>query len=192
MFNKVIIDVDNTLTDINPTLRIIERVFDKDKLSEEAIDSFTLASAYGIPTKEEQQFWADYEPEIIDKSVLHPRASKIFDNYIDENTEIIILSSRAQKFLQPTIEWLKTNVVPYDIVECIGHGYSKAKYIKEHYPDADAIFEDNDRTLEYLKDMDITRIAVDYPYNHDVDVDIRLHRETGDVWRGVIANKLQG
>lgn len=191
VYDVVLFDIDNTLTELQPTLDIMGDSFGRTPVSEEDIHSFTLSDAYGVTMDEELTFWQEREAYLAKHSKLaQERVKEMFARYTHTNTEIHIVTMRPPEVCAITRQWLDEVGVEYDYVMCLGQD-CKLEYAREQ--GIEAIFEDNPRVFD-----DASRIhwadqfdlyIVDYPYNRRIDNAIRLDRRTGmEIGEGVVSH----
>lgn len=174
-------DIDNTITNLLPTLRLIEKVFALPEAYLEDVKSFRLSETYGLTREQELYFWNNSETELCrDSELAEERINEILEAYTDENTEIFIVTGRDEKYFNDTEEWLNRLNFKYDKLFCIGK-MSKIKLIKELK--ADAVFEDNPIFFEeVLNDKiyeEVDVFCIDYPYNQTSYCTFRLDKTTG-------------
>lgn len=182
-YNSILLDIDNTITEIQPTLDIMAKEFGKTPVSPEDVLEFKLSTAYGLTKEEENRFWTDFEIELAEESELaKERVQKILDTYTHEDTVIFVVTMRPQTSYKATFEWLRKNNINFHTLNCLGQE-SKVDYAL-HFG-IEAIFEDNTKLFEEAKekgaDEKLDLFVVDYPYNESVTNAIRLDRITGEV-----------
>ena len=183
-YKAVLIDIDNTLTRLQPTLDSMSEHLELTNITEEEATSFYLAECYeGVTKKEERAFWETREADNCATAELaEDRVESIYENYIDEDTEIHIVTARKGHLLDITKDWLKKTGLMYHSLHCVGW-QSKLKWIEKNLPQIEAIFEDNPslfvEAFEDGHDKEIDFYKIDYPYNVDVPAHYILDRETG-------------
>lgn len=193
-YKAVLIDIDNTLTRLQPTLDSMSEHFGLGNITEDEVDSFYLADSFeGVTKKEESDFWEKKEADNCAAAELaEERVESIYENYIDEDTEIHIVTARKGHLLDVTRDWLKKTGLVYHTLHCVG-SKSKLKWIEKNLPQVDAIFEDNPSLFlegfEDGHDKEIDFYKIDYPYNVDVPAHYTLDRETG---KELVSTKKEG
>lgn len=175
MTRNILIDIDNTLTHIETTLRTFESYFGLNEIMTESMFSFDFGAVYGLSDKEHRSFWDNKEGEIVSNSSLNEAIYQNIRNTVEDNDRIFIVTARDIKFEEATRQWLAENNVIYDELYCIGKGENKLEWSKRMGLTFDVVYEDNTEYLELLsKENDTYVIAVDYPYNRHIQVDERL------------------
>src|SRR5690606_27792383 len=87
--NKLGIDLDNTLTELNPTLKMLSDYYNKPIMTIEDVKDYNLSSIYGISHQDSREFWMNVEHEVCEKSELSTlRFDSIYRNFVDNDTEI--------------------------------------------------------------------------------------------------------
>ena len=56
-YNSILLDIDNTITEIQPTLDLMAEVFNREPITAEEVLEFQLAKAFSISREEEKNFW---------------------------------------------------------------------------------------------------------------------------------------
>lgn len=173
MSRNVLIDIDNTLTKLDYTLRQIEDYFGVPEKGVEDISSFNLASVYDIPKEKHIDFWLTREENIVKNSELNEKIYQEILNELEEDDTIYIVTARDNSLCKETKKWLDKHIIKYDHLECIGKNKSKIDWLKENNLELDLIFEDNGELLEELNDS-IKKVIIDYPYNRQTNAHVRL------------------
>lgn len=176
---KILIDIDNTLTDLNYTLRALEQYYELPRKEIEAINDFNLGSAYGIPFDQQSFFWEARELDIVSNSILNVPVYKKIRSLQEPSDTIYIVTARDKALTKETKKWLYKNDVSYDKLYCVGKSKDKLKWSEEMALTFDLVFEDNPNYLKALSDKTYT-VGIDYPYNEMVEVNLRLSRERGE------------
>ena len=183
-YKAVLIDIDNTLTRLQPTLDSMSEHFGLGNITEDEVDSFYLADCFeGVTKKEESDFWEKKEADNCAAAELaKDRVESIYENYIDEDTEIHIVTARKAHLLDVTKNWLKKTGLMYHSLHCVGW-QSKLKWIESNLPQIEAVFEDSPslfiQAFEDGDDKHIDFSKIDYLYNVDAPAHYTLDRETG-------------
>lgn len=180
-YDSILLDIDNTITEIQPTLDIMANVFNREPLSAEDVLDFKLARAYNVTSEQEENFWNGYEIELAERSKLAvERVKNVLDTYTHEDTTIFVVTMRPQTSYKATFEWLRKNNINFHTLICLGQ-VSKVDYAL-HFG-IEAIFEDNVDVFEEVKEKgledEFDLYVVDYPYNKTVDNAVRLDRKSG-------------
>lgn len=182
-YDSVLLDVDNTLTDLQPTLDIMADVFGVEPVTTNDVHSFTLSDAYGVTAEEENTFWIENELRLTQESVLEiERVKRMLDKYTHEDTVIHVVTMRPEEMYEATFHWLRANNIHFDHLICLGKE-SKVDYAM-HFG-IEALFEDNPDFFDEVEEKGLNDefdlFIVDYPYNRHIKNAIRLDRETGKV-----------
>ena len=180
-YDSILLDIDNTITELQPTLDLMAKEFNREPVSAEDVLDFKLARAYNLTSEEEKGFWIDYEIELAERSELAvERVQNMLDTYTHEDTTIFVVTMRPQGSYEATFNWLRANNINFDTLICLGQE-SKVDYAL-HFG-IEAIFEDNADLFEEVKRKELEDkfdlFVVDYPYNKTVDNAVRLDRKTG-------------
>lgn len=180
-YDSILLDIDNTITELQPTLDLMAKEFNREPVSAEDVLDFKLARAYNLTSEEEKSFWTGYEIELAERSELAvERVQNMLDTYTHEDTTIFVVTMRPQKSYEATFNWLRANNINFDTLICLGQE-SKVDYAL-HFG-IEAIFEDNADVFEEIKIKELEDkfdlFVVDYPYNKTVDNAVRLDRKTG-------------
>lgn len=159
--------------------------FNTKRIKEEEAVSFILHECFEeIDPKKEREFWIEKEAENCKVAELaKERVEKIYQNYIDEDTEIHIVTARKGYLFEVTKEWLKKTGLKYHSLHCVGW-QSKIEWALEELPQVDAIFEDNPSLFleAYEKGYDefFDLYRIEYPYNEGLPAHYILDKETGN------------
>lgn len=181
-YNKIVLDIDNTITRLQPTLDMMGRVFRRVPVFEEDVVEFRLSNSYKVSRKKELDFWHTYEEDIcIASQVATERLFAILENYTTKDTKIYVITSRGDKYHDQTYDWLVRNRIPFNQLFCLGK-ISKTDLIEE--VKAEAVFEDNPDFFYELWDAglfpSVDTYCIDYAYNQHVPAKFRLDRDTGE------------
>lgn len=173
MTRKVLVDIDNTITYVDYTLRAIENYFEVPRKEVEEIKTFNLASIYGVEESKHQDFWDEREEGIVVNSQLNKKVYEMIDDDLNIGDELYIISARDPHLYDLTEQWLYRNGVSYDKLYCIGKKETKMHWMERMELTFDVVYEDNAEFLSALGD-DVYKVAIDYPYNGHVKVDKRI------------------
>lgn len=173
--NKIGIDIDNTLTKLDVVLEAMSEYYNKPLARVDDVLDYNLSGVYDIPEEEAINFWKENESWICTESNMCPVVSKVIkDNFINEYSEVHIITARDEKYRKETVEWLKENGIEYDSLIMTG-GESKKNIINNL--GLDVMIDDKPELFYEMKDSQTTMVCVDYGYNKDVPCDIRITRE---------------
>lgn len=173
MNKKILIDIDNTLTYLDYTLRSLEDYYNVERKEVEDIYSFDLPGVYGVKKKYYSDFWKHRESDIVKNSILNESVYKEIVKNSSIRDDIYIVTARDSKLHQLTNEWLMKNNIHYNHLFCIGKSITKDKWSKEKGLHFDEVYEDNPVFLSKLP-KETKSIIVDYPYNRNIITDKRL------------------
>lgn len=182
-YDSILLDIDNTLTDLQFTLDVMSEVFEHPAVTPDDIHSFTLSKAYGVSDEQEKNFWVENEYKLSKGSILEvERVKHILATYTHEDTTIFVVTMRPQEMFEVTFNWLRANNINFDHLICLGKE-SKVDYAM-HFG-IEALFEDNPTFFEEVFDRNLEDefdlFVVDYPYNRHIEQATRLDRKSGRV-----------
>lgn len=185
-YKSIVVDIDNTLTELQYTVDSVTRAHGREPLTEEDIFDFNFKNVLGVSDEEDQKFWDEHEQEIVENvPYMKDRVDKIKE-YLDLDylEEIYIVSNRPRDLEENTRQWLEDNGIEYTILEIIGKD-NKAKVVADKYAHADAIFEDNPEVIEgIMNNPDLQRMEtwlIDYAYNRRASADYVIASDTGEI-----------
>lgn len=173
MKRNVLIDIDNTLTFLDYTLRSLEDFYDVPRKEVSEITSFDLGSVYGIPKEEHASFWIEREEDIVQNSVLNQKVYKQIEEDLTKHDDIYIVTARAPELERLTLQWLKSNDIKFNQLYCIGKEETKDQWSKRKGIVFDRVVEDNPVYLKAINGNKHTTV-IDYPYNREIISDVRL------------------
>lgn len=178
-YKKIVIDIDCTVTNLQPTIDRMAEVFNLPKIAIEDVTSFTLASAFGVTREIELDFWHTYEQELcLTAEYAKERLEAILERYTDKETLIYYITSRDAKYFDATNAWLKRHELDYQELICVGKT-SKVQLFEKM--GIDAVFEDNPDFFYELWDEGLFSVmdtfCIDYPYNQHIPCKVRLARD---------------
>lgn len=185
-YKSIIVDIDNTLTELQYTVDKITEVFKHEMLSEEDIFDFNFKKVIGISDEEDNYFWENYEKEIVENvPYVKHRVERVMQYLdIDFIEKVHLVSNRPLELRESTLRWLEEHDVQYTTLELIGNEY-KEEVIRDRYPEVEAIFEDNPKVVHGIKMQPQTRHIdtwlVDYPYNRTTAADYIICSVSGEV-----------
>lgn len=174
---KVGIDLDNTLSELNPTLKMLSEYYNKPIMTIEDVKDYNLSSIYGVNHEESRKFWSEVEHEICEKSELATlRFESIYSNFVQKDTKVYIITNRHEKYREITENWLKINAIPYDKL-VMTSGKSKIPILKGL--NIDWMIDDKPHLFHEVveKNVKTKMVCVDYEYNKGVPCHIRMTRE---------------
>ncbi len=184
-YDRILLDIDNTITKLQPTLDLMAEVFNKNTVSENDIHNFQLSKVFNSSNEDEKNFWLEYEEYLtIHSELAKQRTMQIFKDYTHRNTKIDVVTMRPENVCKTTKQWLINNNIPFNSLSCIGKaglGISKIEIAKDL--GSQAIFEDNPVMFEEIDRRNLNNrfdlFIVDYPYNQHIDNAHRLCRDSG-------------
>lgn len=179
------IDIDCVLTELEPTMMYMGKYFDKPVAGFDEITDYNLSDAYGITEEESLKFWKDEEYFLCRDSIpSEQRIKSIYENFVGDETAIVVITSRDEKYSEVTASWLEDNDIKYDLL-VMTSGASKKPFI-EHFK-MDYMIDDKPDLFYEMQDSDTKMVCVDYEYNKYVPSQLRMNRE-GDIVSGEIIN----
>lgn len=173
---NILIDIDNTLTKIDYTLRTMEDYFKVERKELEDIYTFNLNQVYGVPDELAHNFWKDCEGDIVRNSELNKKVYHHILGKLRPTDYVSIVTARAPEHHKETLKWLDKNDIFYHELHCVGKELSKLEWSKEQGKDFHVVVEDSPSYLELLPDT-VRKVVVDYPYNRHIKADVRLRKE---------------
>lgn len=173
MNKKILIDMDNTLTKIDYTLRSFEKYYNLPFKRVSEIYSFNLPLVYGVSTKEASNFWKNCEEDIVINSQLNYSIYNEIYSSITKNDEVYIVTARDSSLHELTKKWLIRNNVFFNELHCIGKSMCKSEWAKKNNLFFDVVYEDNPSFLSKLSKK-TKKVVIDYPYNRNIISDERL------------------
>lgn len=179
MYKRIGIDIDNTITKLEPTLWELARYYEKLVPTVDTITDYNLSSVFGISESDSKSFWSDREFALCAEAEINEdMVDNIFRNFTDNNTEIYIITNRDIKFYDVTKKWLKRHSIPHKKL-IMTSGVSKKQVLKDYgielmIDDKPLLFEEMNEDKE---STDTVMVCVDYPYNKNSPCDIRVDRE---------------
>ena len=173
--NIVGIDIDCVLTELKPTMEHMANYFGKPVASFDKITDYNLSEVYDVSENKTLEFWMVEEKYLCETAVpATDRIQKIYDTFVDEETTVVIVTSRHKKYTDVTAKWLEDNGIKHDML-ILTSGSCK-KPIIEHF-EFDYMIDDKPDLFYAMEESDTTMVCVDYGYNKDVPCDIRITRE---------------
>ena len=184
-YKHILVDIDNTLTTLQPTLDSMATYLNARNITEDDVLSFRLIDNFNVDNRNlEQSFWRDEEEENSRLAELaQDRVKTFYKNYVSEDTKIHIVTARKDHLFDVTERWLKESGLAYDTFHCIG-AQCKLDWLDKHMPEIDAILEDNPfifrKAYEKGYDKRIDFFKVEYKYNYHCPSHFSLDKETGN------------
>lgn len=185
-YKSIVVDIDNTLTELQYTMDKITEVFDREMITEEDVFDFNLKKVAGLTDEEDDLFWSKYEKEVVENvPYVKNRVEKVKE-YVDLDylEKIHLVSNRPKSLRKSTLEWLENNNIEYTTLELIGDEY-KENVIRNRYPNAEAIFDDNPKVISgirnHAKTKHIDTWLIDYPYNRTTPANYIICNVSGEV-----------
>lgn len=179
--NIVGIDIDCVLTELRPTMEHMAEYFDMPVAGFDKITDYNLSDVYDVPKEETLMFWKKEERYLCETAIpSENRIKSIYDTFVDEETTVIVITSRSSKYTEVTAQWLEDNNIEHDML-ILTSGSCK-KPIIEHFK-LDYMIDDKPDLFHAMKDSNTTMVCVDYEYNKDVPTTLRMDRD-GAVYYG--------
>lgn len=196
---NVLLDLDNTVTKVEPVLERIANVFDKDIVDPKDLKSYNLSDIFGITKEQDRFFWEHYGFEVIEKSVPNgTMIESIYNNIIKEDDDVYIITARPKSQLEITQAWVNRFQLPHKEIILTG-SHSKSGVIESLK--IDTIIDDNPALFDEImvvKDLFpksfisqslqndlMKRYVVDYGYNKESISEFRIDTETGVITDGI-------
>lgn len=189
--NRVLLDIDNTLTNIDLVLRLMEGYFGKEKVEWQDITSYTIGEIFNITKNEDKDFWNKYSPFISKLSTVNQPVVDRINNIINDNDNVVIVTARPETERDITEEWLNINNIKHDKLLLVGKE-PKIKTIEELelnviIDDNPNVFRDisielnNNRSFLYSAKQNnkLDRYIINYPYNFGLESEKRICSLTG-------------
>lgn len=172
--NIVGVDIDCVLTELQPTLDHMAEFFDKECKTLDDVMDYNLSDTFEVEEDECLSFWKNEEHNICKNSVLSKeRYSSIIDNFTDEESAIILITSRDEKHTEVTAEWLEDNNITYDML-IMTSGKSKKSIIE--MLDMKYMIDDKPDLFYEMVESKTKMVCVDYEYNKDAPSEFRMSR----------------
>ena len=194
MGNRILLDIDNTMTTSQVIINRMADMFGKEYITNDDLHSYTLGDAFGLTPEENQAFWDLLGYEVLESSLPNISLIKnVYKNIIGTDDEIYIMTARPHKYRFITEKWLATYGVPLTELILVGDN-SKVGLIERYdinivIDDNPILFEElevvkelfpNSNIARHMKNGTMKRYVVDYPYNRDVVAEFRLNQQ-GDI-----------
>lgn len=196
---NVLLDLDNTVTKVEPVLERIANVFDKDIVNPKDLKSYNLSDIFGITKEQDRFFWEHYGFEVIEKSIPNSTMiESIYNNIIKEDDDVYIITARPKSQLEITQSWVNRFQLPHKEIILTG-SHSKSGVIESLK--IDTIIDDNPALFDEImvvKDLFpksfisqslqndlMKRYVVDYGYNKESISEFRIDTETGVITDGI-------
>lgn len=177
MYKRIGIDLDNTITNLQPTLWEMAKFYRKPVPCVDMITDYNLSSVYGITEEQSRDFWLAKEYDLCAEAELNGlMLDNIFRLFTDHNTEIFVITNRDIKYFDVTKEWLQRHGIPHKEL-IMTSGISKVDVL--HAYEIELMIDDKPLLFKEVAEAGLkTKMAcVDYPYNKAVECDIRLNRK---------------
>lgn len=174
---RIGLDLDNCLTRLEPTIRVMAKYFEKPIPDLDDIKTYNLSDVFNVTKEQDSTFWNEKEMDLIVNSEFNEAVyNSIFENIVDSEVEVFIITNRDEKYREATEQWLAQNCVPYKQL-VMTSGVSKVETLKGLEID---IMVDDKPELFYEAseaNIDTKMICIDHSYNRDVQCFMRLGRE---------------
>lgn len=195
----VVVDIDNTLTMLQPTLDVMSRAFGKEKISADEVKDFQLAKAFGVSKETEKMFWKMNEFSLIQNAKFNEGVYNEIIRLCDErfgsedSYEILYLTARSPLYEEETLNWLRRHGVESKLYNPIfTAGFSKLPFLEQLQ--ADVLIDDNPlifQEIEASKKLapdswlakNLKTVIIDYKYNKSIKTDVRItqkNKEKGE------------
>lgn len=189
MGNRILLDIDNTMTTSQVIINRMADMFGKEYITNDDLHSYTLGDAFGLTPEENQAFWDLLGYAVLESSL--PNISliqNVYKNIIGTDDEIYIMTARPHEYRFITEKWLSTYGIPLTELILVGDN-SKVGLIERYdinivIDDNPILFEElevvkelfpNSNIARHMKNGTMKRYVVDYPYNRDVVAEFRLN-----------------
>lgn len=185
-YRSIVVDIDNTLTELQYTIDKIAEVYERELITEEEVFDFNLKKVVGITDEEDEAFWETHEKDIVENVPYSEERVERVMGYLDLDylEEVHLVSNRPLELRESTLRWLEEHDIEYTSLELIGDEY-KEEVVRDRYPNTEAIFEDNPKVVHGIKKQPQTRHIdtwlVDYPYNRTTAADYIICSISGEV-----------
>lgn len=185
-YRSIIVDIDNTLTQLQFTVDKISKVHNLRPYCESEITSFNFKEVMGLADDTDNKFWKNHEQYIVRNVPYMRERTEVIKRNIDMDylEEIHLVSNRPVELYEDTEYWLEKHGIEYTSLTLIGKE-DKAKVISDKFHDADALFEDNPAVINglinYPKTWFIETWMIEYPYNKGTNATYTLCRDTGEI-----------
>lgn len=184
-YKSIVVDIDNTLTELQYTIDKVTKVFNKELLTEEDMFDFNFKKVAGLTDAEDKMFWDKYEKEIVENvPYVKERVDKTKELLdMDYLENIHLVSNRPISLEKSTIQWLEENDINYTTLELIADKH-KEEVVRDKYSHVDAIFEDNPKVITGIRNQEETKHIdtwlVDYLYNRTTPADYIICSISGE------------
>lgn len=176
-YKKIGIDIDNVMTQLQPTLEVIAGYYDKPVPSVEDVKDYNLTSVYNITHEESRAFWEEMEYGLCLFAVPNLELIKaMYERYVDEDTKVYAITNRHNKYYSATSNWLTQHEIPvHDLI--MTSGVSKVGVLDLY--GIELMIDDKPDLFDEarLAGIDTKMVCVDYPYNAGALCDERLARD---------------
>lgn len=178
--NIVGIDIDCVLTELKPTMEHMADYFDMPVAGFDKITDYNLSNVYDVPEEATLEFWKKEEKYLCETAEpAIDRIKSIYDTFVDEDTTILVITSRSSKYAEVTAQWLEENNIEHDML-ILTSGACKKPFI-EHFK-LDYMIDDKPDLFQAMVESDTTMVCVDYEYNKNVPTTLRMTRD-GKLYR---------
>ena len=181
MNRNILVDIDNTLTKLDYTLRKFEEYFDLPRKEIEEIHSFNLGDAYGLSAEQQKDFWKNCEEDIVKNVSPNLTVINKIREFKKDGDNIYLVTARDPYLYEGTKQWLKEHDLPHDKLFCVGKNQTKLDWAKKQSINFDVVFEDSPHYLDMFP-KETYKVVIDYPYNKDVSVDMRITKQGVEIY----------
>lgn len=174
----IAVDVDNVLTTLKGSLKLITDHLNKTVTSGDKIKvpkltdvkSYDLSKAFPEEYREEvQRYWDNYQGAYATNSELNPYYTDyLLPNYVEGN-RVIIVTARPKELLEETKQWLEEHDVVYSKLFCTGGTTSKFDIMEQE--NVNVIIDDSPHLAQEKVDKGIDNmevLVVPYTYNKEI------------------------
>lgn len=181
---RIGLDIDGTLSSHDKVLELMAEFYEKPIINIEDVVDYNISSIYGISEVDSLEFWENIEHIVCaDSAFAEKRTRRIYEEFVKDDSEIYLITSRNEKYRDVTEKWLKNHGISYKTLIMTG-GVSKVDLIEQHKID---IMVDDKAELFYevnKRGLDTTMVCIEYGYNIGAPCDILMNRngEIIDDW----------
>lgn len=170
----------------------ISYVFQKEKTGVEKILDFDLQKCFDITEEQSKAFWKIFERELIVNSEFNHDAYQAIIGFCDKTYgvggyDVVLITARSPIYKEETEEWLNRHEIHRTVKTTVyTAGHSKAPVLESFQvtllvDDSPNIFKEISSIKKLNPNSSIgqnlSTMVVDYPYNQDIDVDLRIKKQ---------------
>ncbi|MGE7675834.1 5' nucleotidase, NT5C type [Lysinibacillus sp. NPDC094403] len=157
------IDIDGTVTCPSTLIPHINKQYNVN-ITLDDVCEYDFLSAFPHPVDRVafNTWFKENEPFMYEVSEAAKDAQDILNTW-KENYELYYISARGENVSEVTVNWFKSQFIPYDHIELIG-SHDKVSVAKKH--GVEAFFEDkHDNAVMLAEELKIPVVLFDTPYN---------------------------